>query len=117
MANRVCLFAVFLSLSLAFGQTPQPGAPLTILRFAKVWDGAGPVLNQVAMVISGNKIVEIRRDAGNNPKGSEVIDLRRYSAIPGMIDVHTHITYYWDRSPNSDPRRQPPREPAIAAAL
>jgi imidazolonepropionase-like amidohydrolase len=90
---------------------------MKILRFSKLWDGAGPVLNHAIITVQSNKIVEIGKDSGKYAKGSDVIDLRRYSAIPGMIDVHTHITYYWDRSPGSNPRRQPRRHPAVAVAL
>ena len=34
------------------------------------------------------------------------IDLRRYTAIPGLIDLHTHMTYYWDRQPGTRPLGQ-----------
>jgi imidazolonepropionase-like amidohydrolase len=39
-----------------------------------------------------------------------VIDLRPYVGIPGLIDLHTHMTYYWDRQPGTRPldqRRRP----------
>ncbi|MBC8089162.1 MAG: amidohydrolase family protein, partial [Phycisphaerae bacterium] len=32
------------------------------------------------------------------PAGAQVVDLRRYTAIPGLIDVHTHMTYWRDKS-------------------
>jgi imidazolonepropionase-like amidohydrolase len=105
------IVAIALVVSTSYGQTTK------ILRFSKIWDGAGLVLNSTLIVVKDNKIVEISRDSGKYPAGSQVIDLRRYSAIPGMIDVHTHITYYWDRSPGSNPRRQPRRHPAVAVVL
>lgn len=105
------LLAFVLVLSTSQGQTTK------ILRFSKVWDGDGVVPNGTLIVVRDNRIVEIAKDSGRYPTGSQVIDLRRYSAIPGMIDVHTHITYYWDRSPGSNPRRQPRRHPAVTVAL
>ena len=105
------LLTLVLAVSLSYGQTTK------ILRFSKIWDGSGVVPNRTLIVVRDNKIVEIGQDSGKYPAGSQVIDLRRYSAIPGMIDVHTHITYYWDRAPGSNPRRQPRRHPAVAVVL
>ena len=33
-------------------------------------------------------------------------DLRRYTGIPGMIDAHTHMTFYWDQAPGTTPWAQ-----------
>ena len=38
--------------------------------------------------------------------GTEIIVLNSYTAIPGLIDAHTHITFYWDKSPGSNPWTQ-----------
>jgi hypothetical protein len=35
-----------------------------------------------------------------------VVDWSRYYGLPGMIDMHTHIAYYWDRTPGTLPRVQ-----------
>jgi imidazolonepropionase-like amidohydrolase len=45
--------------------------------------------------------------------GTETIDLR-YAGLPGMIDSHTHITYYWA---GTTPLRQPRRHVAVAVYL
>jgi len=33
------------------------------------------------------------------PADARLIDLRPLTGIPGMIDVHTHMTFYWDKGP------------------
>ena len=37
------------------------------------------------------------------PANAQIVDLTRYTAIPGLIDLHTHMTYYWDSAPGTDP--------------
>jgi len=37
------------------------------------------------------------------PPNAETIDLKAYTAIPGLIDAHTHMTFYWDKTPGSNP--------------
>src|SRR6516165_5913519 len=37
--------------------------------------------------------------------------------MPGMIDSHTHMTYYWDPASGTDPRHQPPRHAAVTVFL
>jgi imidazolonepropionase-like amidohydrolase len=51
------------------------------------------------------------------PAGTKVLDLSRYTAVPGLIDVHTHMTFYWDESPGTTPYRQPRLLPAETVYL
>ena len=85
----------------------------TIVHFGHVWDGAR-MLDEVNVTIDGDTIVNV--DAGvKAPR--DAVDLRRYTAIPGLIDLHTHITYYWDGKPGTRPLGQPRRRPAVTVFL
>jgi imidazolonepropionase-like amidohydrolase len=84
----------------------QVPAPLTAIRFGTLVDGTGSVRRDAVVVTNADTIVRVGTGASAVPTGARVIDLRRYTAIPGMIDAHTHITYYWDRAPGSDPWQQ-----------
>jgi imidazolonepropionase-like amidohydrolase len=55
-------------------------------RFGRVWDGE-KVLTNAVIVVEKDRIKSI-----GAPTDS-AIDMSRYMAIPGMIDVHTHMTY------------------------
>ena len=47
-----------------------------------------------------------------------MIDLTRYTGIPGLIDVHTHMTYYWDGAAGTRPWEQlDERMPAVTVFL
>ena len=91
---------------------PQP-AGRTPLRFGHAWDGAR-LLDDVLIVVDGDKIVSV--DAGHKEMPAGAADLRRYTAIPGLIDLHTNITYYWDRKPGTRPFGQR-RRPAVTVFL
>jgi imidazolonepropionase-like amidohydrolase len=89
------------------------------LRFGKLVDGKGKVWNNAIVLVRGDRILDIITDAAKIPAGVEVIDLRRYTAIPGLIDVHTHITFYWDQTSKVYPFEQlnAPRLPAVSVFL
>ena len=97
----VALMAIAAS---AKGQTPahRPVA----LRFGSLVDGTGRTMRDAVIVVDGERIVAVGTGARAIPRGAKVTDLRRYTAIPGLIDAHTHMTYYWDRRPGTNPWQQ-----------
>jgi imidazolonepropionase-like amidohydrolase len=85
------------------------------IRFGKLWDGHRIIPNAVVL-IDGDKVTSVEAN-GKIPKGLEIIDLSRYTGLPGMIDAHTHITYYWDPKSGTIPNRQPRRHVAMTVFL
>src|SRR5262245_37596703 len=69
-----------------------PSAQITILRAARLIDGTGAPTLQPAMIrVEGERIVEF----GSNlrvPAGAHVIELGDATLLPGLIDLHTHLT-------------------------
>ena len=55
-------------------------------RFGRVWDGER-VLNDAVIVVDGGRILSV------GTSGADAIDMSRYTAVPGLIDVHTHMTF------------------------
>jgi imidazolonepropionase-like amidohydrolase len=112
----LCL--VFVMIAGASSARAQTGV-VKALRFGKLVDGKGKVWNNAIVIVRGDRIAGVTTDAVKIPAGAEVIDLRRYTAIPGMIDVHTHITYYWDQTSAVRPFEQQagPRLPAVTVFL
>ena len=93
------------ALVLAAAASPLP-AQLTAVRFGKLLDGTGRVVRDAVVVVDGDKITSIASGGRAVPLGAQVIDLRRYAGIPGLIDVHTHMTYYWDGETGTRPWTQ-----------
>ena len=90
-------------------------AATKVIRFDKLWDGHRLTANAV-VIVENDRIQSVTAN-GTIPAGAEVIDLSKYAGIPGLIDSHTHMTYYWDGAPDTTPRRQPPRHVAVTVYL
>ncbi len=69
------------------------------VRFGKLWDGKGKVWTNAIVVVEGGKIRAVTTDSSAIPPGAETIDLSRYTGLPGLIDAHTHMTFYTDETP------------------
>jgi len=73
------------------GQTTA--AEITVIRAGRLFDSEnGVFLPARDIVIKGNTIESV----GENlpvPKGARVVDLRRYTVMPGLIDAHVHLLY------------------------
>jgi imidazolonepropionase-like amidohydrolase len=94
---------------------PPAFAATTAIRAGKLIDPAGKVITNAVIVVDNDRITSI--GTGAPPAGAELIDLSRFTVIPGLIDVHTHMTYVWDRAPGTRPLGQPRRPAGVIVAL
>jgi len=85
------------------------------VRFGRLWDGSRIVPDAV-VIVEGDRIVRVATGDAGVPAGAETVDLRRFTGLPGLIDLHTHMTYYWDRQPGTRPLGQR-RRPAVTVFL
>jgi imidazolonepropionase-like amidohydrolase len=102
-----------LTLSLVFAANAS--AATKAIKFGKLWDGQ-KVINNAVVIVDNDKIQSVTAN-GKIPAGAQVIDMSRFTGIPGMIDSHTHITYYWSGEKGTTPRSQPQRNPAVTVVL
>ena len=112
--RRRILTTVYASASALLIAAPV-AAQTTAVRFGRLWDGERVVADAV-VVIEGDRVVRVDRGDAAIATGADVIDLRQYTGLPGLIDLHTHITYYWDRAPGTRPLGQR-RRPAVTVFL
>ena len=80
--------------------------PATAIRFGRLVDGRGQVTRDAVVVVEGERITSVGSGDAAVPAGASVLDLRRYTAVPGLVDAHTHMTFYWDRTPGTRPFAQ-----------
>lgn len=81
-------------------------AQTTAIRFGHLADATGRVVDDAVVVVQGDRITSVGSGAKAIPPQATVIDLRPLTGIPGLIDVHTHMTYYWDQQPGTQPWSQ-----------
>jgi len=95
MKQRLAIFVILSVLTLlpvpVIAQSPAQ-AKRVIVRAGKLLNvKSGKTLTNQTIVIEGDKIVSIGADAKTTPADT-VIDLSGATILPGLIDVHTHLT-------------------------
>lgn len=100
------LFGLGVGLSPVSAQQKQAAKAIKVVRFGKLWDGKGRLWTSAIVVIEGDRIKTVTSDRAAIPSGAEVIDLAKYTGLPGLIDVHTHMTMYTDETPGEPMLKQ-----------
>src|SRR5579862_1318474 len=77
---------------------PEAAAPITI-HADRVLDGKGGTIAGGTVVVDGDKI-----SAVNTASGGATYDLKGMTILPGLIDAHAHIAWYF----NANERLQQP---------
>ena len=106
---------VCLGVSFAQSAAGPEAAKRTLIRAGHVLDvktGAEPAAQTI--IVTGDKITAVAPTASAPRQAGEVeIDLTRYTVMPGLIDVHTHLTM----ANNFDPYFELSMTPAKEAIL
>ncbi len=82
----------------ASGATGPAVSEVKVLRFGKLWDGSKVMTNAV-VVVDGERVKSVGSGDSTVPSNAQIVDLSKFYGIPGLIDTHTHITYWADPTP------------------
>jgi imidazolonepropionase-like amidohydrolase len=104
--NTLCRAA---SLTLLFSAIAcaQP-APKSVkaVKFGKLWDAHGKLWSNAIVLIENDKIASVTTNPSDIPSTAQVTDLSKYTGLPGLIDVHTHMTMYTEETPGKPMLKQ-----------
>ncbi len=76
------------------------------VKFGKLWNAKGKLWTNAVVIVEGERIKTVTMDPLAIPAGAEVIDLSKFTGLPGLIDVHTHMTMYTDETPGEPMLKQ-----------
>lgn len=92
---------------------PAPAPPTAILEAGAVITGAGDVLHNTRILVQNGTISAI--DPNLSVPGALVYDLRGATVMPGLIDVHEHLTRHFGPNGNASDPRETPLQSALGA--
>jgi imidazolonepropionase-like amidohydrolase len=70
-----------------------------VIKNARLFDGTGAPARNASIVVVSNKISKVlAADSTEFPQDAEVIDAAGATVMPGLIDMHVHMTYVFDRT-------------------
>jgi imidazolonepropionase-like amidohydrolase len=90
LTSLFCWILALLPASVPAQQAPE----LIAVTARRVIDGAGRQLDNAAVIVEGNRITSV----GPLPAGfsGRRIDLGDATILPGLIDVHSHVVWYFN---------------------
>jgi imidazolonepropionase-like amidohydrolase len=90
--RAVLLLSLALAVCAARLAAQTPRTQITVLRAARMIDGTGAAPIVPAMIrIEDDRIVEVGTSV-RIPPGARMVDLGDATLLPGLIDLHTHLT-------------------------
>ena len=102
MKNLRLLFIRTISLGAILIATVMPGvahAERIIIHAGKLIDGiADKAFSERSIVIEGNIITAIEQGYIKPAKDDKLIDLREHTVMPGLMDMHTHLSLQYGKN-------------------
>ena len=107
MMRRSLLLIVLAALPLSAQGTD------VVIKAGRLLDGKGGVVRNTTISVANGKIVGV-----GSRKGAATYDLSRYTVLPGLIDVHDHLSWHFNKDDrfHTATDGETPADEALAAA-
>ncbi|MDQ6827333.1 MAG: amidohydrolase family protein [Gemmatimonadota bacterium] len=79
-------------IAISFSSSAAQTAPITI-HASRLLDGKGGVTRDAVVTVEGGKITKVATGSG----AGATYDLGTMTLLPGLIDAHDHLTWYFNR--------------------
>jgi len=76
------------------------------VRFGRLIDGHGKTWTNAVVLVRNGRVEKLLTSDAAIPADAKVIDLHQYTGVPGLIDVHTHMTFWSDPKAGTPPFEQ-----------
>jgi imidazolonepropionase-like amidohydrolase len=99
--TRITILALFLCscAALSAAQQEPPSAQVSVIRAGRLLDvDSGRLLTNQLILIGAGKIEAVGEHVAV-PEGAALIDLSKFTVLPGLIDCHTHLADAGDSEP------------------
>ncbi|MGB1217747.1 MAG: amidohydrolase family protein, partial [Saprospiraceae bacterium] len=74
-------------------------AQTTHIHCGKLIDGkSDKVMKEMTIIIEGKVIQDVKKGYTNPPQGTEIIDLKNETVLPGLMDMHVHLESIYDHN-------------------
>lgn len=92
MKQLAFLLLLLLGSAIARAQTPIDTG-VTLIHAGRVFDSERGVFTTARDILVRHGVIDSIAERLTAPPGARVVDLSRYSVLPGLIDSHTHLLY------------------------
>jgi imidazolonepropionase-like amidohydrolase len=106
IVRTLLILSLLLLPSISPAQTPAPAKSVKAIKFGKLWDAHGKLWTNAIVLIEDDKIKSVTTNPSDIPPHAQIIDLSKFTGLPGLIDVHTHMTQYTDETPGQPMLKQ-----------
>src|SRR5882724_5007459 len=104
--RTLLILSLLLFPAISIAQSLSSPKSVKAVKFGKLWDARGKLWTNAIVLIEDDKIKSVTTNPSDIPPHAQIIDLSKFTGLPGLIDVHTHMTQYTDETPGQPMLKQ-----------